>query len=222
MVICLSFSQAAFAEVIYTQAPEYINQNIALECNDYPPGVQPMEQRIADDFILESDAEISSVSWTGFYTVSAPIEMESILFSIEFYATDTLGKPEANSVPGREVDVVEANLTEAGMGNNGYMNYDFTAVLNSTFEVAANELMWLSVVEVDTATDDVFKWSGTSGDNVDICSRFVPDLHWYFAPFVPGRAFELSDTTIVPEPASIIMVCLGCCVAMLPRRRSHA
>ncbi len=167
--------------------------------------------RIADEFTLSQPAVITGVTWYGFFFPEIGQDMTSVLFDVSFFT-------DAADLPGTRISqsIVSATVSDTGLNvaypvdksYNGNNIYEFTADLASPVAVAADQTVWLSIVDADSDTTMRWVWSAeTLSKATDIAIfNIANNPIWQVA--AGDRAFSLTGY-IVPVPGAVLLGVLG-------------
>ncbi|SHK00103.1 PEP-CTERM protein-sorting domain-containing protein [Malonomonas rubra DSM 5091] len=169
--------------------------------------------QLADDFSLNLDATITSLSWAGGYSAYGEVD-ESMVddFTIRLYS-------DLNGLPGDLLISYSGETTESvsraidSSYNLAYPLYLFEFVLPDLFAVEAGETFWLSVFNDPTndGTAEDWAWHKSYGD-VNLNANFFPlsDNPVWTVQTDNNQAFTLSGTfNSVPEPSTFLLLCSG-------------
>ena len=178
------------SEVILYEQPFDPDQNRAFFSN-----IGPLQHQVgADQFILNQDSTILGVRWYGYFNaIDLDSSIQSLAFSISFYTGNGV-IPAIHPIYER---IVSARIVDTGiMVNNsggfgfhdGRVIYEFVAALPVPFSANANEEIWISIAEIDSATP-------ATGNTQWL---------WNFSPFTSAdtKAFRGASTDpnfIVPD-----------------------
>jgi hypothetical protein len=166
---------------------------------------------VYDDFTLASDADITSVQWTGSY-FNPPTQGTITAFTVDFYA-DSGGTPGALL---QSFNVAGTN-GESSLGNDSAGDPTYAYSMNVNFISTAGTKYWMSIVP-DLGFPPQWGWeAGTGGDGIA-----YQDFFGTLSEVTSDMAFQLNGTT-VPEPISVglmgsVVVALG--LAKLRRNRA--
>ncbi len=178
-----------------------------------PPGdlaILPLPER--RDFTLASDADITSVQWTGSY-FNPPTQATITAFTVDFYA-DSGGTPGALL---QSFNVAGTN-GESSLGNDSAGDPTYAYSMNVNFISTAGTKYSLSIVQMDVSVSPTMGVRhGTGGDGIA-----YQDFFGTLSEVTSDMAFQLNGTT-VPEPISVglmgsVVVALG--LAKLRRNRA--
>jgi hypothetical protein len=161
----------------------------------------------ADDFLIDSPALASHVTWWGQHArPSSGIDD----YLVAFYA-DAAGLPGAKLA---EFDVVFASSAHASIPN--LMEYQ--ADLSGGFAIAAGTRYWMSMYNANPAA--AWRWNNSVyGSDVSTQSNAPPGNEWFA---IPGNGSDLAFKLIaIPEP-STVAIALAAIASSLNRRRRLA
>lgn len=172
-------------------------------------------QVIADEFTLAANATIENIIWYGFYGVDLTPGVTSLDFDMSFWP-DVGGSPGTLELFGQTMSaqVQDSGFLVTNPGSfSGRIIYEFQINLSTPFSVASGETIWLSIAENDPSTPRVggtqWLWARSLfGPGSDYASSVDPPP-WTFRSSGGDFAFELSGTTAVPEPATMLLIGTG-------------
>lgn len=209
-------SSGAFADrdglVVFSQAPAGDG------ATGYPTDAidgQFYGQRLADNFMLDSSAEINGVRWWGSSENYFNADLSNFdSFVVSFLADDA-------GLPGMTVAEFTFTLGQTNPIDTGTVSiadapqYVFEAKFDS-FMLEGGVTYWLSIGSINVAADgDAFVWTHSSGGDSTIASDFFDGTGFQRFDNDPSVAFEIQA---VPSPGAATLIGLAGLVALRRRR----
>jgi hypothetical protein len=160
-----------------------------------------------DDFVLSTSAQISGLSWAGFFDPALLNGVDNgyiSAFDISFRA-DNAGQPGTSLY---SVNIV-GNGNETLSMLTAKPTYEYSVNLPSTFSAVGGVKYWVSVQPSLTYSQPLWYWywmMGSGGDNL---------LYQSGAPYGNDLTFGLYS---IPEPHSFSFVLLACLIFFCRRR----
>jgi hypothetical protein len=191
---------AASADVLVSQPSDRPSQQSFF--SDSFPG-QFFSQRMADNFTLTSDAEVTGIRWWGgSQNFSSPDVDNMVSWTVTLFGLDGFGGPDiATAIDLGTFTFAETNAVATGAtlfgGGIEYMHEISFAVSIST-PVSTGSA---SARPSGSPAGDAWVWSGsTAGDLVNATDFFTGSGFTVFDPTANDLAFEVIG---VPAPASV-------------------
>ena len=202
----LSLSSAARGEIVVDHPPRNFG-GFASDTEFLDDFGFPLWQRVADDFVLGSDATIRQIQFFGFYHLDNPPSSET--FRIRFYGSRAHdGLPDDANIISEQVfsDPLREWTGRIVFTGVGPREYSFALDLAVPVLLAQDVPYWLEIVQMgDPSTR--FRWEQSEADlnGLAAINPIVPD--WQSSsPAITDAAFQLNT---VPEPASALLVLLA-------------
>lgn len=203
LVAVVLLASVSFADVLYSQPNDRAAQPSFF--SDAVPG-QFFSQRMADDFTLNADAQITGIRWWGgsqFFQYADLTNMAS--FTVVLYSSVD-GVPAILTPLADETFATFAtNPTATGLTlyGNG-IQYGHEIALSAPVNVQAGQKYWLSVGATLVAPfADGWVWSGsTVGNLVNATDYFTGGGYTVYDPTFNDLAFEIIG---VPEPTTALI-----------------
>ncbi len=158
-------------------------------------------QVIADSVLSSQPVEVRHLSWYGYHQTELSASITSLQFRLSFFQ-DNGGKPEATPV---FTQVVNATVQSTGLrvripndAYDGRVLYRYDADLDSSFSVAANLRIWLSIRNISDAY--YWLWARSSFLPNDLAYAGANDP-WQTAQ-LGQMAFSLDASTVSSDPVS--------------------
>ncbi|MEK6643113.1 MAG: hypothetical protein AABZ08_04335 [Planctomycetota bacterium] len=164
--------------------------------------VDPYWQVLADDFLINSSAQVDRVTWLGFYggqfygSVQPPVGDETM--RIRFHAA----RP-GDGLPGQvlyEQDFLNTSRTATGLllsDTRVYPEYRFEADLATPFPIEPNVRYWIEIAQVGIQSSE-FRWEySVPPDGTSFASMNLDYPDWHRSQLGANLAFQLWG---VPEP----------------------
>jgi len=210
VLVCAGVAEAG----VYEQPLDTIDGKYS----NRPYSAADNHQVVADQFMLPTFGEISTVRWYGFYETEFDPGV-SVDFTISFFA-DNSGLPALD--PTYDETVSAQVLPNMGPSFLGTEIYEFEAAI-PIMSVSAGQTMWLSVAEADLGTPPEFPtqwlWSHSTVGEPGLAYRVSPEEAWN--PDLGSLAFSLQYA--IPEPSAFLtwggLVGLGLIGGWRRRRR---
>lgn len=208
--VLVALSSSAFAEV-YVQDSDQPSQ--ASFFSDAVAG-QFFSQRMADNFTLASDTEVTQIRWWGGsqnFQFADLTNMSS--YTVRIFADDLSTEVFSTTVD-TELSSLSVSATGATLFGGG-MEFEYTLDLGSALSLSGGSEYWISIGStLVNGGADAWVWSGSSmGDLVNATDFFNGSGFTVFDPTFNDLAFA-----IVPSPGSA-SVLVGAGLVLVRRRR---
>lgn len=173
-------------------------------------------QRVADDILLGSAANIRRISFWGFYNADNPPATETM--RVRFYGDNT-GLPDDNNILFEESFFNPSRIATGRTVFTGINpdEYVYQVDLSAPLSLAANTTFWLEIVQIGDASTH-FRWEISQADQNG--QAFINPItgNWRetFPDLTADTAFQLST---IPEPTTIALFVLGW--LLLEKRRGR-
>ena len=211
MIHRLLLAAAAVASSGYASAGVIYDNGVTIR-NLIALSDDPVNQRLAEDFVLGPASTVTDIHWTGSY-LHSPASTDS--FAIRFYDDDA-GLPE--SVPFAEYPVGN-QVNRTFEGNNGFFDIYSYRVDIPPLTLTANTRVWLSIVNDTSLVGSVNAWLWAGENDPGFVPSTTPPIIDSYVGLrsLPGPwqenmlgtnrlalDFQLTDDNLaVPEPTSI-------------------
>ena len=176
--------------------------------------------RTWDDFVVASDATVTSVTWRGVaYDAAAEFpDLDTLSWDLGFFGDDG-GTPgtEAYTVNLTDAEVSRTVLGTGFVGGRNVNYWEFSATLPVGFDVAAGATYWFSPFSNQTDYYPVFAWSGSLGG-----TTYQEDSGGGTYVRTNNRAFTLSGAVPEPQTWGLMILGFGAAGAALRGRRRVA
>jgi len=196
-----SLAMPADASIIYDNGGPLISPTYVGVLSDFDTDRQ--RQR-ADDFQLFSYGNtITEIQWWGVYG-DGPVPAADN-FTIRIFA-DNGGLPESDPII--ELAAGDVGRTDSGLDQDFQGGLDVYAYSYAVSPITldANTTYWLSIVN-DTSGEAVnWFWENSSGSG-NTATRASDDGGWWTVS--REMAFSLSNDSVAPEPASMLLMGIG-------------
>ena len=184
-------------------------------------------QQIADQFTINSAANITGVSWSGsYFNFDLDPSVSSIDFVIRFFA-DTSGLPAANPFYSANVS---ATAVDSGVVFQGREIYTYSVdSLPTSVPILGGSQTWISILESDPSIPPgSFEWANSTVGPDDYDAYRVGDgTVWNqigpgaIQDYRENQAFTLTGTA-VPEPSPLILLGIALAVIFVKKTRIRA
>ena len=176
----------------------------------------PFNSQVADDFILDADAQIKEVHWWGAFTSGIPPWPNPSDFNIIFYADDGTGNmPTGGGMddPTSTALAVYHMFTINGSLFSTYDNwFEYNVNLTEPFNVSANTKYWIAI-QIQLPVFPKWGW-GTNGNYPDTLHDAMQgfpllDIPYWTNPGWGDMAFYLIGDFYIPQPPTPDLFCSG-------------
>ena len=176
-----------------------------------------------DDFVLSTGAQITSVTWQGFYwdfqtpannPVAAPA---AFAYQVAFLNSTGLNP---NSYLYNQVATVNRTLVGTTAFNGDTVPvYNFVATLPAPFLAQAGVRYWVSPFAFHNSLNPVLSWMGSANTSgVSFQEEYINNVFQSRNQQPGDRVFAIIGTA-APEPGTLSLLALGALGGVLARRR---
>lgn len=182
---------------------------------DAPSIKSSLNQKVADNFVLDEDAIVTDLHWWGDYRGFSVLPTDN--FEIGFYTEDgSTGKP--NLIPFVELTTVGLLRADTGLLTpSGSAIYQFDAFLSSPVPISGNTTYYVSIYNNLASEPPAWEWSGSTAGDVYFSRDLLTSGPW--STVSGNMAFELTADAPIPEPATMLLLGTGLVGFAVPRIR---
>ncbi len=197
----------AFSTIIFDNGAELENSGMSSDYDAYTKDGYTWYVQAGDTFELSSNSTLASIRWWGF-NVGGDLYKEND-FTINIFDLNN-GIPDTNPFYSYQPQSVSRQAVTQNSTNFEYFSVLDPVVLNS------NTLYLLSIVNNSATPNDLtdhWVWLRSIDDGFDDThysrqSNVGTPVNWT-GTFMHDLAFQMYDSTPVPEPSTIVLMGLG-------------